>query len=378
MRKVIVATKDTSGCPEFAGNTWVSLQYLLGFERLGIESVWVDLLPPVNPLKAPHSVDYLLDQFDRTARDFGFHERYCVVYNQGERYAGMGQARLLRAAHEADLVLCISGHLQPDSPLMRIPRRAYVDIDPGFTQMWAHEWDMGFDRYNFFFTTGQNVGRPAFTIPTRGVDWQPILPPVALDAWPFHLDEGCQRFSTIADWRGSQEATFNGAAYGGKREEFLRVLHAPQEANQRVEVALCIGPQDFEDLGLLDQHQWRIRDPYAVAGDPHSYREFIQYSRAEFSVAKSGYVKSNSGWVSDRTACYLASGKPALVQSTGFEGTLPTGSGLLTFTTPEEAIAGMQTINADYVAQCHAARRLAEQHFNSDVVLGRILEVIGL
>ena len=376
--KIIVGTRETTRYPEFAGSTWVRLQYMLGLQRLGIESVWVDRLNPVDPLRHPHSLDYLIRRFDRTARTFGFADRYCVVYNNGERYFGMDEERFLRLVGEADALINISGHLPPSSPLMRIPCRAYVDVDPGFTHIWAHEVDMGLERHTAFFTTGQNVGRPEFKIPTRGIVWQPIVPPVVLDAWPPRIDERCQRFSTVADWRGSQHAIFEGQYYGTKREEFVRFLRVPVDAGQRIELALCIGQDDFEDLGLLDGHNWRIRDPASYAGDPESYREFIQHSRAEFSVAKSGYVRSCSGWVSDRTASYLASGKPALVQSTGFEWRLPTGKGLLTFRTSEEAVAGIQSINTDYLAHCHAARRLAEAYFNSDVVLTSMLKQLGL
>jgi hypothetical protein len=300
------------------------------------------------------------------------------VYNDGERYFGMTEKQLMQVLAEAELLISISGHLPPTSSLMRIPRRAYIDVDPGFVQIWAQEVDMALDRHNFFFTVGQNVGYPEFKIPTLGLHWQPIVPPVVLDLWPPHIDEQCQRFSTIADWRGAQYASFEGEHYGNKRDEFLHFLHVPLEAKQKIEPALCISYREYEDLALLNQHNWDVKDPYLYAGDPDSYREFIKFSRAEFSVAKNGYVKSNSGWVSDRTVCYLASGKPALVQSTGFEGRLPTGKGLLTFRTPKEAVEGILDINNDYLAHCHAARQIAEKYCNSDVVLGFILERVGL
>src|SRR6266545_2825937 len=337
MPKVILGTCNVSRYPEFAGSTWVRLQYML-------------------------------DRFARTAREFGFEDRYCVDYSEGQEYFGMSRRELDHLAGNADLLLSIGGHLLADSPLTQVPRRAYVDVDPGFTQIWSQTVDMGFDRHNLFFTVGQNVGRPEFKIPTNGIQWRQILPPVALEWWPACIDERCRRFSTVADWRGSQQATFQGDHYGGKREEFLRFISVPVQAKQRIEIALCVGQHDYEDLGVLDRNNWRVRDPVWFAGDPHSYREFIRYSRAEFSIAKNGYVKSNSGWVSDRTACYLASGKPALVQSTGFERRLPTGRGLLTFRTFEEAVAGVEAINGDYRAHCQAARRLAEERFNSDVV----------
>jgi hypothetical protein len=378
MPKVIVGTCATSGCPEFAGSTWVRLQYMLGLKKLGVESFWVDRLGTVDPLKQPHSLDYLMETFDCTAKDFGFQDRYCVIYEDGARYFGMREKQLLDLVSETDLLINISGYLPPGSPLMQIPRRAYVDVDPGFTQIWAQEWDMGFGRHNFFFTVGQNVGHPEFKIPTLGIAWRRIVPPVFLDMWPARIFEKARRFSTVADWHGSQEALFQGEYYQGKREEFLQLLRVPIESKQRMEIALCIGPFDHQDLGMLVDHGWKIRESSLYAGDPHSYREFIQYSRAEFSVAKSGYVKSNSGWISDRTACYLASGKPVLVQSTGFEWRLPTGKGLLTFRTAEEAVTGVKAINKDYLSHCHSARQIAEEYFNSDVVLSSILEQVGL
>ena len=344
MTKVIVGTKQTSAWPEFAGSTWVRLQYVLGLQKLGIESFWVDRLGPIDPLKHPHSLDFLVRTFDRTAHCFGFGDRYCIIYDEGDRYFGMSEQRLRQIAGEADLLINISGHLPPSSPLSAIPRRAYIDVDPGFTQIWAHQADTGLDRPNFFFTVGQNVGGPDFKIPTNNVPWQAILPPVNLDQWPARIHERFRRFSTVADWRGSQVAIFEEEYYGTKREEFVRFLTVPMQANQRIELALCIGQHDFEDLGLLLGHNWRVRDPAVYAGTPDAYREFTQNSRAEFSVAKRGYVKTKNGWISDRTACYLASGKPALVQSTGFESQLPVGKGLLTFATIDEAIEGITAI----------------------------------
>jgi hypothetical protein len=378
MPKVILGTRNTSGVPEFAGSTWVRLQYMLGLLRLGVDAYWVDRLSAIDALQPSHSLGYLMRRFDRTAWDFGFGDRYCVVYNGGERYFGLSERELLSLVRQTDLFINISGHLPSDSPLIKIARRAHVDVDPGFTQIWAQQVDMGLQHHDYFFTTGLNVGGPQFTIPTQGREWIPIVPPVALDAWPVMFDQRFERISTVADWRGSQNAVFDGEEYSGKRDEFLRVLRLPLETAQRFELALCIGAHDYEDLGLLCEHGWGVIDPYWFAGDPYSYREFIQFSRAEFSVAKGGYVRSRSGWVSDRTACYLASGKPALVQSTGFEEYLPVGRGLLTFRTLEEAVAGIQEINRDYSGHCQAARALAERYFDSDRVLGFILERVGL
>jgi hypothetical protein len=378
MTKVILGTNETSAWPHFAGSIWVRLQYLLGLERLGVESFWVDRLAPPDPSKNLHSLEYLVERFDRTARDFGYHDRYCILYNEGERYFGLDEKELASLAHDADLLINIGGHLPPKSVLLDVRRKAYLDVDPGFTQMWAHQVDMNFARHDSFFTTGQNVGRDGFEIPTRGIEWLPTLPPVVLDLWPPCIDEGFQRIGTVADWRGSQDVIYEGEWYSGKREEFLGFLRVPTEAGREIELALLVGQEDYEDLGILLRHGWRVHDPYAYAGDPHAYREFIQRSRAEFSVAKRGYVRTQCGWVSDRTPAFLASGKPALVQSTGFEWRLPSGEGLLTFGTVQEAVDGLAAIEDDYLRHAEAARRLAEQHFDSDLVLGSLLERAGL
>jgi hypothetical protein len=345
---------------------------------LGFETFWVDQLKTVDPLKHGHSLEYLTRRFDRMAHDFGFPEHYCIVYQGGEDHFGMSQRQFQQVVKEAELVVAISGCLYDSSALLEVPKRAYIDVDPGFTQIWAHTVDMGIERHNFFFTVGQNVGGPEFQIPTRGIDWKPIVPPVVLDEWPVHTDVQCERFSTVADWRGSQEAMFEGTYYGTKREEFVKVLPLPSETGQRLELALCIGPRDHEDLGMLMKHNWKINDAVWCAGDPQSYREYIKYSRGEFSVAKNGYVQSASGWVSDRTACYLASGKPAVVQSTGFESTLPTGEGLLAFGTIKEAAAAINAVNQDYLGHSRAARRIAEDYFDSNKVLASILSHVGL
>ncbi len=385
----VVASRGVSSLPEVAGNTWTFLQYVVGLDRLGVESVWVDYQPKLDPRQLVrkgrvrpdedcHSIDHAHATFRKMAQAFGFGDRYCILYEDEATGFGMSAASLAEVASNADLLLNMAGPLPSGSPLLEIERRAYVDLDPGFTQIWADQLDLGLERYHFFFTVGQNVGRPEFTVPTLGIAWEPIFPPVVLDLWPPHIDVSCERLSTIGDWHGSQYARFEGELYGGKRAEFIRFLEVPKRAQRPIEPALCMFQHDHEDLGLLLRNDWHVRDPFLYAGNLESYREFIQFSRAEFSVAKSGYVKTGSGWLSDRTACYLASGKPAVVQSTQFEWRLPTGVGLLTFGTVEEACEAIEALDDDYLEHCRAARRIAETHFDSAIVLGSILRHVGL
>jgi hypothetical protein len=378
MKTVIVGTNETSSWPHFGGSLWVRLQYLLGLRRLGVDAYWVDRLAPPDPRTNPHSVDYLVHRFRRFAEDFGFEDRYCIIYDRGARHFGIDERRLHETIERADLLLNVAGRLEPGDPLLGVRRRAFLDVDPGFTQIWALQTDMHLDRHHLFFTIGQNVGGPGFSVPTEGVDWQPTLPPVVLEQWPARTEAGGERIGTVGDWRGSQEAIFEGVRHCGKRDEFLGFLRVPAEAEVRIDLALLVGQEDYEDLGLLLRNGWRVLDPYAHAGDPSSYREFIQSSRAEFSVAKQGYVRTRSGWISDRTACYLASGKPAIVQSTGFEHRLSSGAGLLTFSTIREAVEALHQVRDDYTRHALAARRLAEERFDSDLVLADLLHKAGL
>ena len=374
--KVILGSFATSMQPEYGGAVWVRLQYMLGLRRLGIEPYWVDRVPAWNALERRRSLDYNLEQFARLADDFGFRDRYCVVVDGGAATYGMDAGQYDALTREAAALVNISGYLPEGSPLLRVPKRAYIDVDPGFTQIWARSYDMNTARHNYFFTVGVNVGTPRCRVPAA-LPWTVLYPPVVLEEWPPFIDERCACFTTVAGWRGSQHASFEGEAYTGKRSQFLRVLSLPLKTGQVFELALNIGPA-HADIKALCEHDWRLVDPYRQAGDVKRYREYLRYSRAEFSVAKQGYVKSNSGWVSDRTVCYLASGKPALVQSTGFEDHLPTGEGLLTFRTLDDAVAGVETINADYLAHCRAARALAEAHFDSDRVLAGLLDRMDL
>lgn len=378
MTRVVLATANWSRRPEFGGLSWIPLQYAMGFRDLGVEVYWIDHLKSVDPYRKDHTVDYLWARFRDLNRCFGLEDVAGIVYDHGRANLGLTADALDELVSTADLLLTV-GKTPPDSsPLLRIARRAYVDIDPGFTQVWAQQRDIGLGLYDHFFTVGQNVGGPDFTVATGAIEWHPILPPVHLPSWPERIDEGARRFSTVADWRGSQTAELDGVSYGTKRSEFIRFLQVPLRTGRRIDLALCIGQQDHEDLGLLTGHEWRVRDPYQYAGDIFSYREFVQGSRGEFAVAKHGYVESNSGWFSDRTACYLASGKPAMVQSTGFEGVLPVGEGLVTFRTEDEAVAAIRDVEARYLEHSRAARAFAERHLEAGKILTGILRRVGL
>jgi len=314
----------------------------------------------------------MVDAFQAQCEQFGLGDNWAVIYNDGKIF-GLKERHVRSLCGDCVLLINLCGALKSDDLLRRAKRRAYFDLDPGFTQIWAHEWDMDLSKHNLFFTVGLNVGQPDFPIPLRGIEWQTFTPPVALEFWPAQTDLTAPTFTTIGQWRG-QYAVWNNELYGPKSDEFLRFAELPGKTPQPIELALLIDASEAANIATLRGNGWQLSNPHVSAGGRDGFRSYIQRSRAEFSVAKNGYVKTRSGWLSDRTVCYLASGRPALVQETGMSKHLPTGLGLVTFTTIDEAVRGIESINADYPAHCAAARKLAEDKFSAPKVLQSILE----
>jgi hypothetical protein len=375
MKKVIVTSAWGAGYLEGGGMQWLNLHYVSGLRALGYEVFWLDVLGP--PKKgASRSLDMMVDGFRAQCEQFGLGDHWAVLYDNRKVF-GMTEGLLRSLCGDAVLLINLCGALKDNELLRRIQRRAYFDLDPGFTHVWAQEWDMDLSKHNLFFTVGLNVGQSDFGIPLRGIDWQTFLPPVALEYWPVQTDSDAVNFTTVGQWRG-QYAVWKDEIYGSKSDEFLKFVELPRQTPQPIELALLIHETETDDLAALRTNNWRLVNPHEAAGGCHGFRSYIQRSRAEFSVAKQGYVKTQSGWFSDRAACYLASGRPALVQDTGFGKHLPTGKGLLTFTTLEEAMRGVESINTDYATHSVAARKLAEEKLAAPKVLQSIMDRAGV
>ncbi len=385
MQPLAIIAGALANKPGNGGAAWTRLSWALGLARIGFRILFVERIAKGNCRdsqgeRTKFDRSFNLEHFRRTVRRFGLEEDCALVCGDGEQFFGSSRGRILESASEAELLLNISGHLDDPEVLEKVPRRIYLDLDPGFTQFWHDQGhDLGLREHDFHFTVGENIGRPNCSIPTGGFDWRPIRQPVLLDHWPACFQDRLERFTTVASWRAPYGAVnAQGRHFGLKHHEFRRFLELPLRSGLNFEMALEIHPDEIPDLDKLKRCNWRIVDPRREAGGVEEFRSYIQRSGGEFSAAQGMYVDTVSGWFSDRSVRYLCSGKPVLVQDTGFSQNYPTGQGLLSFSSLEEAVEGACAIASDYPAHAQAARGLALEHFAAEKVLSDLLDQIGL
>jgi hypothetical protein len=372
--------------PGNGGEAWVRLAWALGLRRLGfdvhlVEVLGADACADESGARCRFEESTARATFESVISEFGLERRATLFGEDGEVLSGAEEADPADLLAEADVLFDLSGHLGDRLDAPTAARRVYVDLDPAFTQAWHVDRSLSFTLagYDHHVTVGTNVGRPGVPIPSGGVSWIPTLPPVLIDHWPATpVPPAPVRLTTVSTWRAAHGAVaLDGRPTNLKHHEFRRFLGLPDLVEEaRFELALTIHPADGGDLAALRDHGWEVTPAAAVAATPAAYREYVVASTGEFSVAHGAYVSSGSGWFSDRTAAYLASGRPAIVQDTGLRG-LPLGDGLLTFSTLEEAATGARRIAAEPQAHGQAARQLAVEQLDSDLVLGRLLERIG-
>jgi hypothetical protein len=373
-----IANKLGSG-----GEAWVRLNWVLGFRQLGFEVCFVEQIARKTCVDHTGAVTEFqrsqnLAFFKTVMSQFGLADACALIYEKGDEMWGLSLSELSRRAEGTDLLVNISGHLTWEPLLNRFPCKAYIDIDPGFTQFWHAQEDIAFrvPEHDYYFTIGENIGKPECCIPTSGLPWHCTRPPVVLKEWTQINAGERERFTTIANWRGPfGSIQFGERIFGLKLHEFRKFIELPQRVSGTFEIALNIHRAEENDLKLLHQNGWRLVDPTQAAHDPIAYRDYVTTSGAEFSVAQGVYVDTQSGWVSDRTVAYLASGKPALVQDTGFSDNYPTGMGLVPFRTLDEAVIGARHIADHYEHHCAAARALAEEYFDSHKVLAQMIDI---
>jgi len=374
----VISVYKVANFPDGGGHFWVYMQYAQGLRRLGCDVYWLEQFRP--PPDAAEETRLLSQFFDRM-KGFGLEGKVLLYAKAGNdfRFVGCEWPDVERVLKRADLLL--NFHYAIDPRLLGGARRtALVDIDPGLLQFWISTGQLNVPAHDCYLTTGETVGTPSARFSDCGLPWHRIRPPVCLDLWPFTYDPHAEAFTTVSSWLTTDwlKVTENGKVVlreNTKRVAFLEFAELPRHTPQALELALYTDDRDAGDLARLTQNGWRVRHSAEVAGSPDAYRSYVQRSRGEFSCAKASCMQFQNAWVSDRTLCYLASGKPVVVQHTGPSACLPNGEGMFRFTSLDDAAAALDAINRDYGRHCRAARDLAETQFDSKRILEHVLNV---
>jgi hypothetical protein len=346
------------------GSMWVRRSWATALQRLGFEVLLLDELSP----------DGTREAFTEAMHELGVEGALL----QGDTLHGCERRELLDRLDAAALLVNLGGHLR-DRELLRRPKvRAFVDLDPGYTQIWhAQGHDVGLAGHDHYFSVGANVGGRNWTLPSGDVDWRPIRQPVVLEEWPVSKEDFTS-FTTVGSWRGAfGPVEWQGRSYGPKAHQFRRFATLPETVGLPFEAALAFDAADARDRDLLESGGWRLRNPGDVATTA-GFARYVATSGAEFSPAQDVYVSTASGWFSDRTVRYLASGRPAVVQDTGLERALPLGDGLLTFRTASDAADRARDVVARYETHRSAARAIAEEFFSPEAALAPLFDVTGV
>jgi hypothetical protein len=362
----------------YGGNMWAFLQWLVGFRRLGLDvyyveehgsGTWMDEALKAAPLEQSANARY----FRRIVEQFDLGERAALLESGSDAHVGLSREDIADVAPSIDLFLNQFGSYT--AVLGRVRRSVYLDLDPGHTQIWQEQYgvDMRLRGHDLYVTLGLNLGDSVCPLPTCGVRWEKTLFPIVLSEWTTDAPPGVA-FTTIANWRDYSWVEWNGVWYAQKAEAFKAVIDLPRRVSMPIEVCLAIADSDPE-LPLLRDHGWRLVSPREQTGDPDSYRRYIHRSRGEFSPVRPICSLAKTGWFSDRSGCYLAAGRPVVMEDTGLGKHVPVGRGLLTYTDLETAIQCLEAVQQDYGRHAAAAREFAREYLDSDRVLTRILEL---
>jgi hypothetical protein len=369
------------------GVAWDYGQYALGLERLGFEVYYLEDtgLESYNPEARAYgpAYDYGLAFLERSLAGLSptLGRRWHARTPEGAVH-GLALDDFRDVVAEADVLLNVSGSALMRDEYLPCRNKVLIDTDPGLTQLRNFpRWDArpnwmethGYRAHDHFFTYAELIGTAQCALPTLGLAWQPTRPPVVLELW--RARPPGERWTTVMSWRALPEPiAYRGRLYGGKELEFAGIEDLPRHTAAALQVAIggSAPTERWRSLG------WSVIDSQAVSARPNDYRSYIEGSRGELSVAKNTYVATHCGWFSCRTACYLAAGRPAVIQDTGFSRLFPCGEGVVAFPDLAGAAAGLERIEADYASHQRAAREFAQAHFAAEDVLGSVLERIGV
>ncbi|MDQ3179351.1 MAG: hypothetical protein M3Q33_02405 [Acidobacteriota bacterium] len=364
------------------GLAWHHLQYVLGLKKLGHDVVFLedsdDYAACYNPLTSEVNTNpgYGLRFIDDTFKRLNLENRWAYYDAHAKSWFGKTEAEMFEFFASTDVLLNVSGVNPLRDWLLKIPKRVLIDTDPAFTQI-RHLTDKNArqlaKKHNFFLTFGENYGHADCSIPKDGFEWKPTRQPLVPDHWKVLKGFQNSSWTTIMQWDSYRTLEYDGQIFGMKSASFDEYVDLPTITGEKFELAIgsANAPRDF-----LQNKGWNIINPLVPTRSPWSYQEFIQNSKAEWSVAKHGYAASRSGWFSERSVAYLASGRPVLTQETGFSKFVASGEGLLSFSSLAETVDGIDRINSDYEFHCKKAREIAQGFFNYKNVLTRLIEII--
>jgi hypothetical protein len=360
------------------GVSWDYLQYVLGLARLGHDVFYFEDTGqwPYNPTEGgvatgcEFNVGYLRDVMAR----YGLEQKWAYRFPWQSQWFGLADCEREEVIASADLLINVSGSLAHPEEYRNVSKMVYIDSDPVFTQIKLARGQADFRKlvgvHDVHFTFGEAIGN---SLPSAEIAWRPTRQPIVLSEW---TNKGRQHdaFTTIMNWTSYKPVSYQGRTYGQKDVEFERFIDLPSRVPQaQLEIAVNAGKTRRTPRQLLKNKGWHVVDPDVVCPDMDSYRNYIESSTAEWSVAKNGYVTGQAGWFSCRSACYLAASKPVVVQDTGFTAILPCGEGILPFRTMAESVAAIQSVESDYERHSRAARAIAEEYFDSGKVLQKLI-----
>lgn len=354
------------------GHIMYVLQWLEGLRRLGHEVLYFEEVTG-----GPDAVRL----FTGVMEQWWSPSLVSLVNASGEAAYGLNAKEVEQFGHQAAGVISLSAtyKAEPLSCIAHVHPRILIEQDPGFTHIWAEQSnpDDIFGRHDIYFTVGCNIGTPYSAVPTCGIKWNPVWNPVVLDWWNPAEPVLHPRFTTVASWWVHEYQGFNGKMWGPKAAQMRAFINLPQVVDVKMEIALDTSPDDPE-IGQLKQHNWHIESPQTATYDAQTYQKYVTGSLGEFSCVKGLYAGTQCGWFSDRSACYIAAGRPVVMQDTGFQTLLPAGKGLFAVKSVEEAAEAIRMITSDYTLHSVAARKIAEEHLDSNKVISKILDLAGI
>jgi hypothetical protein len=390
MQRKRIVIMGFMGSMPIAGVIWQHIHYIVGLQRLGHDVYYIEdsARIPYNPetFEVTTEFDYTARLLNRLSREFEFRNRwgFCARYSRGNPTAGLRLAKIRQLYREADAILNICGAQEFNDDLLVSDRILYIESDPGVEQI---KIDKGvkstmeyLGRHHALLTFGENIGTKSFPVPTHGLKWLPTRQPVVTDLWRTRrAPPPAAVFTSVANWStsGLKDITWCGKKYlWSKSREFLRFIAAPKKARETFELATNI--EHAVTRTKFERYGWRLTSPLQMSVDYWLYRDYVQRSKGEFTVAKDQYVRLNTGWFSDRSACYLAAGRPVITQETGFTKSYGGAAGLLSFRTLDEIVDAVKRVNADYKKHSRAAYALAREVFEAKEVLKSILDRVGI